>query len=79
MSEETLIWDGVVVVGLLLITQRRFWVVTFFGGGLASFFGMLASIGDFEMLEALGFFIIMAVCWFVMAAITRQTGRLVAH
>jgi hypothetical protein len=74
MSVETLI-----CVGLLLISQRRFWVLVFFAGGLASFFGMIVSIFDSEKLDVLGFFILMAVCWFVTVAIARPTRRFISN
>ncbi|MEK7259144.1 MAG: hypothetical protein AAB211_05030 [Pseudomonadota bacterium] len=57
------------VLCLLLITQRWFWVVVFFFGGLASFFAMIASVIYFQILAALGFFVLMSVLWGVLGAI----------
>jgi hypothetical protein len=42
---------------------QRFWVLVFFLVGLASRFAMLASIIHFQILGAVGFSFLMAVCW----------------
>jgi hypothetical protein len=55
--------SGLIVGGLTLMTQRRFWVLVFFTAGLASCFAMMASIIHFQILGALGSFFLMAVCW----------------
>ena len=51
------------VGGLALMTQRWSWVLVFFIAGLAFCFAMLASIIHFQILGAVGFFFLMAVCW----------------
>ena len=55
--------SGAFVGGLPLMTQRWPWVFVFFIAGLASCFAMLASIIHFQILVAVGFFFLMAVCW----------------
>ena len=68
---DTAIVLCLVVGGLWLITQRWFRSVAFFTGGLASCFAMLASIIHFQIVGALGFFLLMAICWFVLADIAQ--------
>ena len=56
---------GAVLFGLIalwLLTQPWFWIAVLFLGALASFFAVLASIIHFEILGAVGFFILMAGC-----------------
>jgi hypothetical protein len=55
--------SGSFVGGLALMTHRWFWVLVFFSDGLASCFAMLASTIHFQILGAVGFFFLMAVCW----------------
>jgi hypothetical protein len=55
--------SGAFVGGLVLMTQRWLWVLVFFVAGLASCFAMLASIIHFQILGAVSFFFLMAVCW----------------
>lgn len=50
---------------IVLMFQRWFWLAVFFFSGLASCFAMLASIFHFQILAALGFFILMSVLWAV--------------
>lgn len=61
---------GLVVLGILLITQRWFWMLVFGIGGLAAAFSTLASIFHFQILWALGFFFLAIICYviFVVAA-----------
>ena len=61
---------GLVVLGILLITQRWFWMLVFGIGGLAAAFSTLASIFHFQILWALGFFFLAVLCYviFVVAA-----------
>jgi len=61
-------WKGIIVAVLIvgafeLMTKRWFWVLVFFTAGLASCFAMLASIIHFQILGAVAFFFLMAVCW----------------
>jgi hypothetical protein len=46
-----------------MMTQRWPLVFVFFIAGLASCFAMLASIIHIQILGAVGFFFLMAVCW----------------
>jgi ABC-type multidrug transport system permease subunit len=57
------------IFGLILITQRWFWLLVFFFATLASFFAMVASVIHFEILGAIGFFILMGICGVVLGAI----------
>jgi len=59
--EVILIITGILI--LLLMLQRWFWVLVFGLGGLASCFSMLASIIHFQILGAIGFFILMVILW----------------
>jgi hypothetical protein len=67
--ESALIW-GFIIVALMLITQRWFWMLVFGIGGLAAAFSTLASIFHFQILWALGFFFLAIICYviFVVAA-----------
>lgn len=48
-------WIVALVVALLLMKQRWFWVIALFIGMLASFFTCIASIIHFQILAAVGF------------------------
>jgi hypothetical protein len=59
-------------IGLLclwLLTQRWFWLIVLGIGGLASAFATLASIFHFQILGALGFFFLTAICWFLFSLV----------
>lgn len=61
-----------VVLGLIvlvLITQRWFWLLVFFFAGLAALFSMIASIFHFQILGALGFFVLTAICFVIYGTI----------
>lgn len=58
------------LIALVLIAQRWFWVLVFFFAGLASLFAMIASIIHFQILGALGFFVLMGICWGILGAIS---------
>jgi hypothetical protein len=58
------------IIALVLITQRWFWLLAFGIGGLASIFAMVASIIHFQILGALGFFVLSSVCWNIVGAIS---------
>ena len=65
-------WLFLIIVGafsIYLITRRWFWLVVFFFGGLAAAFAMLASIIHFQILGALGFFVLMWLCGVIWFAI----------
>ncbi|RLL52747.1 hypothetical protein D8Y20_07020 [Mariprofundus sp. EBB-1] len=61
MNEQTILIIAVIII-LLLVFQRWFWLLVFGIGGLASLFAMIASIIHFQILGALGFFALMIVC-----------------
>ncbi|MBI4651652.1 hypothetical protein HY745_10285 [Candidatus Desantisbacteria bacterium] len=60
------------VVARFLIIQRWFWIIVLFFGGLASLFAMIASIIHFQILGALCFFVLMAICWGILSLITEE-------
>lgn len=69
MDWVTLTFCALILAGVFLILQAWFWVALFFFLGLASFFSVLASIFHFQILAAIGFLILGAFLWFVMAVI----------
>lgn len=59
--------DGIfifaLVVGVIfLITQRWFWLIASGLGAIASFFAMCASVIHFQILGAMGFLFLLAIC-----------------
>ncbi len=54
---------------LVLLTQSWFWLLAFFFGGLASLFAVLASIIHFQILGAVGFFVLMCVSFACMIGV----------
>jgi hypothetical protein len=58
---------------IYLMTRLWFWLWLFFLGALASAFATLASIIHFQILGAVGFFILMSVCWGVFKHIIVST------
>ncbi len=66
---------GTVVLGLLaiaalaLLRQRWFWILLFFLGALASFFAMVASVIQFQILGAVGFFVLMSIAGMIANSI----------
>lgn len=57
------------LAALWLLAQSWFWIVALFLAGLASCFAMLASIIHFEIIGAIGFFLLMAIFWGIPLAI----------
>jgi len=57
------------ILAILLLFQRWFWILLFGLSGLASCFAMLASIIHFQILGAIGFFILMMILWGITSAI----------
>ena len=59
-----------VLLAIFLLTRRWFWQAVFFFAGLAAFFSMLASIVHFQILAAIGFFILWWLLWAMLGAIS---------
>lgn len=57
---------------IFLFTRRWFWKIALFFGGLASLFAMIASIIYFQILAAIGFFVLMVVCWSIKGLISED-------
>lgn len=66
---ENVLIFGFVVLAIVLITQRWFWLLVFGISGLAAAFSTLASIFHFQILGALGFFFLAIICWGITASI----------
>lgn len=58
---------GIKIVGLtclvLLMFQRWFWIVAFGAGSVASCIALVTSVMHFQVFGALGYFMLMLVCW----------------
>lgn len=70
--EEKLSYLPIIAAGLLilfLLTQRWFWMLSFFVGGLASCFSMIASVIHFQILAAVGFFFLMWLLWTIAVVV----------
>ena len=48
-------------LAIIFVNRRWFWVIALGLGSLVSFFAMIASVVHFQILGAVGFFILMAV------------------
>lgn len=57
------------IASIYLMTRKWFWIAAFGIGALASAFATLASIVHFQILGALGFFFLAAICGFVASLI----------
>lgn len=66
---ENVLIFGFVVLAIVLMTQRWFWLILFGVSGLAAAFSTLASIFHFQILGALGFFFLAIICWSITAVI----------
>jgi hypothetical protein len=62
---ENLFIFALVIGAIYLVTQRWFWVITSGLCAVASFFAMCASVIHFQILGAMGFFILTAICSFI--------------
>ena len=60
---EVTLWIIGTLLGIGLLFQAWFWVLVFGLGGLASCFATIASIFHFQILPAVGFFLLMIFCW----------------
>ena len=60
------------VIALFLITQRWLWVLGFALGAIASLFATLAIIIHFQILGAVGFFILAGVLGVVAGALAEE-------
>ena len=66
---------GLLLIGCLyLMTRKWFWLGVFGIGALASAFATLASIIHFQILGAVAFFFLMAICG-VIAMLIAETYR----
>ncbi|MEO6319201.1 MAG: hypothetical protein ABIR56_00940 [Polaromonas sp.] len=72
MDGETVVLVALGIAALLLMTQRWFWLLVFGFSGLASLFAMLASIIHFQILGALGFFMLMSISWSIAGAVASR-------
>jgi hypothetical protein len=59
------------LVFVFLATQRWFWILALFLAGLAALFAMIASIIHFQILWAIGFFILMTLCWGILELVAQ--------
>ena len=64
-----LILAGIFLLGLWLLTQRWFWIITLSLSTLASAFACIASIIYFQILGAVGFFVLAFVLFAITSAI----------
>ena len=62
----------VLLCSLALMTQRWFWCVALFFASMASLFAMIASIIHFQILGALGFFVLTAICAGILGAVSSR-------
>ena len=67
---STIVFWALVIslIGLVyvLVIDKRFWIVVSFFAGLAALFAMIASIVRFHILGALGFFVLVVICWGIL-------------
>lgn len=72
MDDDALILGVAAVIAIVLLMQRWFWCLLFFFSGLAALFAMIASVIHFQILAAVGLFVIMAVCFGVFTVIFEE-------
>jgi len=63
---------GLIIVGIfcvVLMFQRWCWLIVFGIASLVSCIALLASIIHFQIFGALGFFILMLICWKIAKSI----------
>lgn len=63
------IWIALLILCVLLAFHRWFWTLAFGLGTIAALFAMLASIVHFQILGALGFFILTCILGSIAGAI----------
>ena len=61
------------LVAIFLITQRWFWSLALGLGALAAAFACLASIVHFQILGAIGFFVLACVLWIIYSAVAEES------
>lgn len=71
----------IIITTAILLANKGIWIlwimlVFVFFCGLGSLFAMLASIIHFEIIWALGFFVLMAIAWMIGAAIAIKINLL---
>jgi uncharacterized membrane protein YoaK (UPF0700 family) len=64
---EALIWGAIAVVLIALMMQRWFWSMTFTLAQIAALFAMIASIIHFQILAAVGLFVLLYFLSFIKA------------
>lgn len=62
------------LAALYLLTRRWFWALVVFFAGLAALFAMLASIFHFQILGAMGFFVLLVICGAILQDILEGGG-----
>ncbi len=60
---------------LMLMFQRRFWLLAFGIGSVASCLALLDSLFHYRIMTALGYFCLMLVCWLFANAIADDKPR----
>tara|TARA_R110000822_G_scaffold62916_9_gene154865 strand:+ start:1967 stop:2194 length:228 start_codon:yes stop_codon:yes gene_type:complete len=65
----------VLVVALLLMTQRWFWAIALFLGMLAAFFTCIASIIHFQIVAAVGFCVLGIIFMGLLAVVVDGGNR----
>jgi len=58
---QTVVLASVGIAALALMTRRWFWILLFLLGAVTSFFAMVASVIQFQILGAIGFFVLMSI------------------
>ena len=69
---ENAVIIGASLFGLYLLTRRWIWILAFWIGGLAAAFYALANIFHFQIIAAIGYWIVAAICWGIASAITEM-------
>jgi hypothetical protein len=68
-DQMTYLIGGIVIITMILMTRKWFWLILFSLGALASLFTCIASIIHFQILAAVGFFILAVILYLSMGKI----------